>query len=158
MLPMNGNAGRRAAPRSTQDGSVGPVVVLIVVAVLVWWQWDRISALFGSRSSVGGGTVAVEVLEYRCQPQSGAGVRIDGQVRNASDTPISFRAITAIYDSSDKISDYRETNVRPSPLPPGQDGYFQMEGPPLPDGGYCKLGSIVDAETDRPVRLTRGRR
>ena len=148
---------RHAAHRSrrTQAGSAGPVVVLAIVVILVWWQWDRISALFGSGSSRGG-PVSVEVLNYRCQAQ-GSGIRIDGRIRNASDATISFRAVTAIYDSADKRSDYREADVRPSPLPPGQDGTFQGDGPPLPDGGSCRLSSIVDSGTDRPVRITRGR-
>ena len=83
---------------------------------------------------------------------------IDGRVRNASDKPIGFRVVTAIYDQSDKKSDYRDATVRPSPLQPGQDGYFQTDGPPLPDGGSCKLDSIVDSETGRAVRVTRTRR
>jgi hypothetical protein len=147
----------RGVSRRAQEGSVGPLVVLIIVAVLVWWQWDRISRFFGSRTSSGGGALSAEILDYRCEPKAEGGIRIDGRVRNTSEAPVAFRAVTAIYDSSDKRSDYREAEVRPSPLPPGQDGYFSTEGPPLPDRGSCKLGSIVDSSTDRPVRLTRGR-
>lgn len=157
MAQMARSNSRRGTRRRPQGGSVHPLVILVVVAVLVWWQWDRISKIIGTKPSPREGPIAAEVMDYRCEPKPGGGIRIDGRVRNASDSPVAFRAVTAIYDSSDKRSDYREAEVRPSPLPPGQDGYFFTDGPPLPDGGSCKLASIVDSATDRPVRLTRGR-
>jgi hypothetical protein len=128
------------------------VVVLAIVVILIWWQWDRIAGLFGLSSSSG---PVAEVLDYRCRPVSGGKVMIDGTVRNGSKTAIGFRAVTAIYDSSDRKSDYREATVRPSPLQPGQEGTFQTDGPPLPDGGYCKLDSIVDSDSGRPIHMTR---
>jgi len=135
-----------------------PLVILIVVAALVWWQWDRITKAIGSGPSVrAGNTLTVQVLEYRCESQTGGGIRIDGYVRNTSDVAIGLRAVTAIYDASDRKSDYRESVVRPSPLQPGQEGTWRDEGPSLPDHGSCRLDSIVDPDTGRPVHLTRSR-
>ena len=138
--------------RRSQDGSVGPVIVIIVIAVLLWWKWDAISGFIGPRLSMGGGTV-VELVDYRCDRQSG-GIVIDGRVRNASDKPISLRAVTAIYDQSGKKSDYREATVRPVPVPPGQAGDFRTDGPALPDGGYCKLDGFVDTDSGHAVKWT----
>ena len=129
-----------------QRGSANILAILVVLAALAWWQWDRIASVLGS-----GGAVA-QVIDYRCERQGAGGVSIDGTVRNASDAPIALRAITAIYDSSGKRSDYVEAPVRPMPVAAGQDGTFRASGPPLPDGGYCKLDSIVEADSRRPVR------
>ena len=155
---MDRVACRRGARRRVQGGSVSPLVILIVVAILVWWQWDRISAFFRPGTSSGDGKVSVEVLDYRCEVQPSGQVRIDGYVRNTSAMPVGFKAVTAIYDSSDKRSDYLDATVLPSPLPAGQEGTFRVNGSPLPDGGSCKLDSIVDTATDRPVKATRKRR
>src|SRR5205085_7794041 len=121
------------ASKRAQGGSSGGVVVLIVLVALVWWQWDWISGLVG-----GGGGGTLQLVDYRCDPQSG-GMRFDGSVRNNSDKPLELRAVTALYDSSGKKSDYRDATVRPVPLPPGQVGTFRGDTPALPDGGACKL-------------------
>ena len=138
-----------------ENGSVGSIVFLIVVGVLIWWQWDRIAALFGA--GVGGGG-SVEVVQYRCERQSDGRALIDGRIRNASDSPLSLRAVTAIYDSSGKKSDYLETPVRPSPTPAGEVGDFRTAGPALPDGGSCKLDRFVDSSTGKPVGYSGHRR
>ena len=142
--------------RRSEDGSAGTIIVVIVVAVLLWWKWDAIAGFLGPRLSMGG-SVAVELVDYRCDSRPG-GIVIDGRVRNPSDAPIALRAVTAIYDSSGKRSDYREATVRPVPVPPGQVGDFRTDGPPLPDGGYCKLDRFVDSESGRAVRHTGGGR
>ena len=143
------------APKRAQDGSAGPVVVILALAVLVWWQWDWIAGLFGSKLSMGGATVA-EVVDYRCEKQSDGRAVIEGRIRNVSTSAISLRAVTAIYDSSGKKSDYRESSVRT--VQPGQEGSFRSDGASIPDGGYCKLDGIVDSDTGKPVRFTGGRR
>jgi hypothetical protein len=148
---------QRGATRQVQSGSVEWLVMLVVLAGLIWWQWDWISGLSGGVLSMGGGPVA-EVLDYRCEPQSNGKLTIDGHIRNASNAPIGFRAVTALYDSSGKKSDYVEATLRPSPIQPGQDGSFQTEGPALPDGGNCKLDSVLDSDTGRLVRHTGVRR
>ena len=149
---------RRSAGKRTQSGSAKSLIVLVVLAALIWWQWDRISDLLGSMlPNMGGGAVA-EVLAYRCEPQSNGRLMIDGRIRNASDAPIGLRVVTALYDSSGKRSDYSEATLRPSPLKPGQEGSFQTDGPPLPEGGSCKLDSVLNSETGRPVRHTGARR
>lgn len=83
---------------------------------------------------------------------------IDGRVRNASDKPVALMAVTGIYDQSDRKFDSSEATVRPSPLAPGQVGSFQAGGPPLPDGGSCRLDKMVDSDTGRAVPMTRARR
>ena len=138
--------------KRSQNGSAGSVVVIVVLAVLLWWKWDAIWGFLGPKLSMGGSAV-VELVDYRCDKQSG-GILIDGRVRNPSDKPIELRAVTAIYDSSGKKSDYREATVRPVPVPPGQVGDFRTDGPPLPDGGYCKLDGFIDTEAGHPVKYT----
>lgn len=135
--------------KRAQTGSAGPVIVLLVLAALIWWQWDRISSFLGSAFSMGGGT-SVEVLDYQCG--SGGRAAFDGHVRNTSDSALELKAVTAILDSSRQKLDFREATVRPAPLPPGEVGNFSGDGPPLPDGGSCKLDGIVDAATGRTVR------
>ena len=138
--------------RRSQNGSAGPVIVIIVVAVLLWWKWDAISGFIGPKLSMGSSPV-VELVDYRCDRQSG-GIAIDGRVRNPADKPLSLRAVTAIYDQSGKKSDYREATVRPVPVPPGGVGDFRTDGPALPDGGYCKLDGFVDFDTGHAVSWT----
>ena len=145
---------RRSAPLRAQRGSARSIVVLAIVAAVVWWQWDAISDFLGSMLSMGDSQVA-EVLDYRCERQADGRAGIDGRIRNASNAPIAFRVVTAVYDSSGKKSEYSEADVRPSPLQPGQDGLFQTTGPALPDGGYCKLDKVLDANTGRPVKVRR---
>ena len=132
-----------------QTGSASSWVLIVVVAVLLWWQWDWIAGHLG----MGGMGGTLEVVDYRCDRGS-----FDGTVRNASDKPVSVRAVTAIYDSSGKKSDYREAGVRPSPIQPGQSAGFRGETGALPDGGYCKLDSFVDLDTAKPVRFSGGGR
>jgi len=134
--------------KHAQAGSAASVVLLVVVAVLLWWQWDWISGFVGS----GGGSAVVEVVDYRCERQSDGRAAIEGRIRNTSKAAAGFRVVTAIYDSSGKKSDYRESSVRL--LQPGQDGSFRGDGPALPDGGYCKLDAILDSETGKSVRRT----
>ena len=138
----------KSATKSTQNGSASGVVLLVVVAVFLWWQWDWISGFLG------GGGGALQLVDYRCDPQSG-GMRFDGSVRNASDKPVEIKAVTALHDSSGKKSDYRDATVRPTPLPPGQVGTFRGETPPLPDGGACKLDGFTDTGTGRAVGFHR---
>jgi hypothetical protein len=125
--------------RHAQSGSAGTFVFLVVVAALVWWQWDWIAGMFG-------GTAVAELVDYRCE-----GRVVDGRVRNTSEAPLELRAVTAILDSSGKRSDYSEATVRPLPLKPGQVGDFRGETPPLPDGGSCRLDHFVDATTGKAV-------
>jgi hypothetical protein len=136
------------ASRNAQRGSASGVVILVVVAVFLWWQWDWISGL------VGGGGGDLELVDYRCDPQSG-GMRFDGSVRNTSEKPVELKAVTALYDASGKKSDYRDATVRPVPLQPGQVGTFRGETPPLPDAGACKLDGFTDLGTGRAVRFRR---
>ena len=110
------------ASASAQRGSASGVVILVVVAVFLWWQWDWISGFLG------GGGGALELVDYRCDPQSG-GMRFDGSVRNASDKPVELKAVTAIYDSSGKKSDYRDATVRPTPLPAGAGRHLPRRDP-----------------------------
>jgi hypothetical protein len=138
----------RRATKRAQDGSAGSVVVILALAVLVWWQWDWISGFVGS----GGRAAPLDVVDYRCDRSS-----FDGTVRNASDAPVSVRAVTAVYDSSGKKSDYRESAVRPCPIQPGQSAGFRGETGVLPDAGYCKLDGFVDADTGKPVKHSGGR-
>ena len=135
--------------KRAQAGSSGGVVVLLVLAALVWWQWDWISGMVG-----GGGGGALQLVDYRCDPQSG-GMHFDGSVRNSSDKPLELRAVTALYDSSGKKSDYRDATVRPVPLQPGQVGTFRGDTPPLPDAGACKLDSFTEAGTGRTIGFRR---
>ena len=130
--------------RQPQAGSASTVVFLLVVAALVWWQWDWISGIFG-------GTPVAELVDYRCDRQSDGRMRIDGRVRNTSESPIELRAVSAILDSTGKKSDYSEATVRPVPLKPGQVGDFRGEAPPLPDGGSCRLDGFVDSTTGKRV-------
>ena len=46
--------------RHSQAGSAGTIVFVVVVAVLVWWQWDWISGMFG-------GSPVAELVDYRCE-------------------------------------------------------------------------------------------
>jgi hypothetical protein len=135
--------------KRAQAGSAASWVLIVVVGVMLWWQWDWISGHLG----LGGGGGTLEVVSYRCEQGS-----IDGTVRNASEEAVSVRAVTAIYDSSGRKSDYRESPVRPSPVQPGQSGGFRGETGALPDGGYCKLDGFVDSGTGRPVKYSGGRR
>jgi hypothetical protein len=137
------------ASKRAQAGSSGGVVVLVALAALVWWQWDWISGLAG-----GGGGGALQLVDYRCDAQSG-GMHFDGSVRNNSDKPLELRASTALFDSSGKKSDYRDATVRPVPLPPGQVGTFRGDTPPLPDAGACKLDGFTDSASGQAVGFRR---
>ena len=137
---------RMPSMKRAQRGSAGGLVVLVVLAFLVWWQWDWISGLFGSM-----GSSAVEVVDYRCDRQPDGRMSFEGRVRNVSASAIELRAVTAIYDSSGKKSDYREATVRPVPIPPGQVGDFRGDAPVLPDGGACRLDGFLDSATGRRV-------
>ena len=130
--------------KRAQGGSAASFVLLVVVAVMIWWQWDWISGLFG-----GGRSAGLVVENYRCDQGS-----IDGTVRNTSEEAISVRAVTAIYDSSGKKSDYRESPVRPSPIKPGQSAGFRGETGALPDGGSCRLDGFVDSDTGKHLRYS----
>lgn len=140
--------------KKTQAGSAAGWVLLVVVATLLWWQWDWISGFLGS----GGRDGALQVVNYRCEKGSDGRGSIDGRVTNSSDAPLSVRAVTAIYDSSGKKSDYVESPVRPSPIQPGQDAAFGGATAALPDGGYCKLDGFVDSATGKRVGYTGHRR
>jgi len=144
----------KAATRKAQVGSAAAYVLLVIVALLVWWQWDWISGFVGS----GGRGGAITVVNYRCEKGSDNRGSIDGRVTNASDAPLSVKALTAIYDSAGKKSDYVESPVRPSPIPPGQDAGFGGTTGPLPDGGYCKLDGFVDSATGKAVGYSGHRR
>jgi hypothetical protein len=135
--------------KRSQTGSAGLWVLIVVVGVLLYWQWDWISDQIG----IGGGGGSLELVDYRCDRGS-----FDGTVRNASESPVSIRAVTAIYDSSGKKSDYKDSPVRPSPVQPGQSGGFRGDTGALPDGGYCKLDGFVNSDTGKPVRYTGRRR
>ena len=140
----------------SQNGSAGSIVVLLAVAALLYWKWDWVSGLFGSKLSMG--HAVAELIDYRCDRQPDGRMRIDGSVRNTSESTIELRAVTAIYDSAGKKSDYSEATIRPVPLKPGQAGSFASEAPPLPDGGSCKLDGLVDSTTGKPVGYSgRGR-
>jgi len=132
--------------KRAQSGSAGGFVVLAALVFLVWWQWDWISGLFGS---IGGN--GLEVVDYRCDRQPDGRMSFEGRVRNVSASPIELRAVTAIYDSSGKKSDYREAAVRPVPVPPGQVGDFRGDAPALPDGGACRLDGFLDSATGKRV-------
>jgi len=132
--------------KGRQRGSIGGVVVLAALAFLVWWQWDWIAGLFGSA----GGGVA-ELVDYRCDRQADGRMSFEGRVRNTSEAPIELRAVTAIYDSSGKKSDYSEAAVRPVPIPAGKVGDFRGDTPVLPDGGACKLDGFIDSVSGRRI-------
>ncbi len=133
--------------KAKQAGSAAGWVLLVIVAVLLWWQWDWISGFLGS----GGRGGALQVVNYRCDKGPDGRAAIDGRVTNGSDAPLSVRALTAIFDSSGRKSDYVESPVRPSPIPPGQDAAFGGATGALPDGGYCKLDGFVDSATGKHV-------
>jgi hypothetical protein len=135
--------------KRSQNGSAGSIFVLVVIAGLIYWKWDWISGLFGSKLTMGG--AVVELVDYTCERQSSGRMAIDGRVRNTSDSAIGLRAVSAIYDSSGKRSEYTEATVRPSPLQPGQVGDFRGDAPPLPDGGSCRLDGFVDSTTGKAV-------
>ena len=136
--------------KRSQEGSAGGLVVLVALAFLVWWQWDWISGLVGA-----GGGRAAQLADYKCDRQSDGRMRFDGSVRNTSEKPLELKAVTALYDSSGKKSDYSEATVRPVPLQPGQVGTFRGETPPLPDGGACKLDGFADLGTGKAVGFSR---
>ncbi|HKR56927.1 MAG TPA: hypothetical protein VJS20_11545 [Gemmatimonadales bacterium] len=138
--------------KARQAGSAAGWVLVVIVAVLLWWQWDWISGFIGGRGG------ALQVVSYRCEKGSDGRGSIDGRVTNTSDAPLSVRALTAVYDSSGKKSDYVESPVRPSPVPPGQDAGFGGATGPLPDGGYCKLDGFVDSATGKAVGYSGHRR
>ncbi|HEX4762793.1 MAG TPA: FxLYD domain-containing protein [Usitatibacter sp.] len=139
--------------KRSQNGSAGGIVFLAVVAGLIWWQWDRIENLFGVAAK---GAVA-EVKGFSCTPQSNGKSLIEGKVVNLSDAPLAVRAMTAIYDTSGRMFDSAETQVRPTPIPPGQQGEFRTEGPAMPDGGRCHFNALYDAQTGNPVKFKGGR-
>ena len=135
--------------RRSQTGSAGTVVVLAIIAILVWWQWDRIEGMFtGSSDSV------AEVTGFSCAAQSGS-TRFEGNVRNVGKAPMSFRAVVNVTDTSGRVFDSKEAGVRPSPVPPQSTGSFYGDGRPTPDGGSCRLANILDAETGYPVKYRR---
>ncbi|MDQ1551189.1 MAG: hypothetical protein QOD50_611 [Actinomycetota bacterium] len=142
--------------KRSQNGSAGTVILFLVIVALIYWQWDWISGLFGSKLHMG--RAVAELVDYRCERQSDGRMRIDGTVRNISDSPIELRAVTAIYDSSGKKSDYSEATIRPVPLKPGQVGDFRGDAPPLPDAGSCRLDGLVDSTTGKPIGYSGGRR
>jgi hypothetical protein len=131
--------------KRSQNGSAGSIVALLAILALAYWQWDWISGFWG------GGAGVAELVDYRCERQSDGRMRIDGRVRNASDSALELRAVTAILDSSGKKSEYSEATVRPVPLKPGQVGDFRGDAPALPDGGACRLDGFVDAVTGKRV-------
>ena len=135
--------------KRAQSGSAGSVLVLAVIAGLVWWQWDRIAGMF-----TGGGDTVAEVTGFSCANQSG-GTRFEGRVRNVSKEPMAFRAVVTINDTSGRVYESKEANVRPSPVPPTAPGTFYGEGPPIPDGGSCRLANVLNAETGYPVSYRR---
>ena len=130
--------------KRSETGSATSVVFLLVVAGLIYWQWDWISGIFG-------GNPVAELVDYRCDRQTDGRMRFDGRVRNASEAPVELRAVTAILDSSGKKSQYSEATVRPVPLKPGQVGDFRGEAAALPDGGACRLDGFVDSTTGKRV-------
>ena len=135
--------------RRSQSGSAGTVLVLAIIAILVWWQWDRIASVFTGSSD----TVA-EVTGFSCTSQSG-GTRFEGNVRNVSSEPAGFRALVSINDTSGRRYEGREAAIRPSPVPPQTTGMFYGDGPAIPDGGSCTLANILDAGTGYPVKYRR---
>ena len=135
--------------KRSQSGSAGTILVLAIVVILAWWQWDRIAGMFG-----GGGDTVAEVTGFSCTAVSG-GSRYEGRVRNVSKAPMEFRALVNINDTSGRRFDSRETTIRPAPVPPENTGAFYGEGPPIPDGGSCKLANILNAETGYPVPYRR---
>ena len=135
--------------RRSQSGSAGTVVFLAIVIGLVWWQWDRISAMF-----TGGSDTVAEVTGFSCTNQSG-GARFEGRVRNVSKEPMSFRAVVNINDTSGRVYESKEANVRPMPMNPTDAGPFYGDGPPIPDGGSCRLANVLNAETGYPVPYRR---
>ena len=135
--------------RRSQSGSAGPILVLAIIGILVWWQWDRIEGMFTGSSD----TVA-EVTGFSCAAQAGS-TRFEGNVRNVSKEPRAFRAVVNVNDTSGRVFDSREAAVRPSPVPPQSTGSFYGDGKPTPDGGSCRLGNVLDAETGYPVKYRR---
>jgi hypothetical protein len=135
--------------KRSQNGSATSLFAFVVIAGLIYWKWDWIAGLFGSKLTMGG--TVVELVNYTCDRQPSGRMAFDGRVRNTSDSPIGLRAVSAIYDSSGKKSDYSEASVRPSPLQPGQTGDFRGDASPLPDGGSCRLDGFVDSATGKTV-------
>jgi hypothetical protein len=135
--------------KRSQSGSAGTVLVLAIIAILAWWQWDRIVGVF-----TGSGDTVAEVTGFSCTSQTG-GTRFEGRVRNLSNAPVEFRALVNTQDTSGRRADSREATIRPAPVPPQSTGAFYGDGPPLPDGGSCKLANILNAETGYPVPYRR---
>ena len=135
--------------RRSQSGSAGSVLVLAIIAILVWWQWDRIEGMF-----TGGSDTVAEVTGFSCSAQSG-GTRFEGNVRNVSKEAMAFRAVVNVNDTSGRVFDTKEAAVRPSPVPPQSTGSFYGEAKATPDGGSCRLGNVLNAETGYQVKYRR---
>ena len=135
--------------KRSQSGSAGPILVLAIIGILVWWQWDRIESMF-----TGSSDMVAEVTGFSCAAQAGS-TRFEGNVRNVSKEPRAFRAVVNVNDTSGRVFESREAAVRPSPVPPQSTGSFYGDGKPTPDGGSCRLGGVLDAETGYPVKYRR---
>jgi hypothetical protein len=136
--------------KSAQAGSAGGILVLAIIAILIWWQWDRIAAMFG----VGGGGTVAEVSNFQCTSQAGSST-FEGTLRNISDAPIEVKIVAAVNDTSGRILEAVEAGIRPTPLPPQQSGGFRASGPAIPDGGSCKFTGVIDAQSGYPVKWRR---
>ena len=132
-----------------QSGSAGSVVVLAIIAGLVWWQWDRVSGMF-----TGSSDAVAEVTGFSCSAQSGS-TRFEGNIRNVSKEAMAFRAVVNVNDTSGRVYDTKEAAVRPSPVPPQSTGSFYGDAKATPDGGSCRLGNVLSADTGYPVKYRR---
>jgi len=137
--------------KRAQSGSAGAVLVLAIIVIGIWWQWDRIEALVG----VGTGGMIAEVSGFSCTAQSSGRSLMEGRVRNISKEPVAFRVLVNVVDTSGRRVDTQEVAVRPSPVPPEQGGEFRTDGPAIPDGGSCRLDNVLSAETGYPVKFRR---
>jgi len=146
---MNVYSPRMKTTKRAQRGSAGGIVFLAVVFGLIWWQWDRIEKLF----DIGGGGAVAEVYGFNCVSQSAGSTLMEGRVRNISDAPVSFRVQVAITDTSNRPIDTREIGIRPSPVPPQQQGEFRSdERPNIPDGGSCRFVGVINPDTGYPIK------
>jgi len=137
------------ATKRMQQGSAGGIVFLAVVFGLIWWQWDRIEKLFGIADK---GSPA-EVYGFNCVNTGSGTTLMEGRVRNVSDGPIAFKVQVSVNDTTNRPLDIREVSIRPTPVPPNQQGEFRSDAPPaIPEGGSCRFVGVVSPETGYPIK------
>lgn len=135
--------------RFRQDGSVGTVVVVAILALLAYWQRDRIEMLV---SGIGAPPeAAVEVTDLRCVRADTGDSTISATVRNISTEPLSLE-VAAVTDIEDFKPLYHFGAVTPQPLPAGRAGRFDLRiSVPPTWKGACKVSGFKNRTTGKPV-------